>query len=265
MPPLTEIDLKTTNNRGALTAIQITDTHLFADITSTLHGHCTHQSLSDVVTYLTNSKMEKPDLVFLTGDVSQDESVESYELAISHLEKLDLPIYWIHGNHDDLEKMKPVFDASKKTVQLKKLATQFWDFISLNTCRRGTDKGYVEDSEIKLFLDKLEKSRKDKKRVAILMHHHPFPVKTPLIDDCILQSSDEFLSALHEYTEIVLIMCGHVHGDYKIHLKQQVLETCPATCFQWIKGTGKIETENKFGFKIFKFSADSYSSETVFI
>lgn len=247
--------------------IQISDTHLFSDPLGKLHGYCSHQLLSDTVTHLisTYHPANRPDFYLLTGDISQDESIESYKLALTQLERLDAPIYWIHGNHDDKNRIKSTFNLSKNLIQLKKLVTPAWDFIAIDTCQAGTDTGHIGKEEMRLFLSAVDKSKQSHKNIAVVMHHHAYPVGTPLIDECILRNSDDFIHAVKSIDEIKLIICGHVHGDYRIPIGDKFIETCPASCFQWKKGTQGIDTENKRGFKFFEFDTNTYKSRTIFI
>jgi len=247
--------------------IQITDTHLFSDPLGKLHGYCSHQLLSDIITHLTSiyHRDGKPDFYFLTGDISQDESIESYKLALNQLERLDAPVYWIQGNHDDRNRIKSIFNSSNNLTQLKKLVTPAWDYIAIDTCQPSKDEGYISKEEMQFFLSAVEKSKQSHKNIAIVMHHHACPVGTPLIDECILRDSYDFIRTIKSIDEIKLVICGHVHGDYRIPIGKKFIETCPATCFQWKKGTQNIETENKRGFKVFEFNSNTYESTTMLI
>ncbi|MCC7005697.1 MAG: metallophosphoesterase [Ottowia sp.] len=252
------------NNKNHLKIIQITDMHLFADKAQKLHGYCTYRTLSDTVDYIIASE-QNPDFVLVTGDISQDETTASYQLAREQFERLNIPIYWIHGNHDDETKVQAVFNATTHLKQLSKLTTPFWDFVGINTCRRGTDSGYIENSEMAIFYKKLAESKINDKKIVVVMHHHPYPVTTPLVDACMLQESEYFLGQLKENKQVKLILCGHVHGEYQITHDEHVLEACPATCFQWEKGTEKVTTEDKRGFKVIDFYVDAYESTVSFI
>lgn len=246
------------------TVIQITDTHLFSDKSTELLGYCTHKYLTDTIDHVLKSRT-KPNIVLITGDISQDETAQSYKLALEQFERLDCLVYWIHGNHDNEIELKPIFNNSPKLKKLDKLSVPFWDFISINTCRYGTEKGYIEDDEYERFLLKIEETKKKNKKIAVVMHHHPIPVDTPLLDECMLENHDKFLRVAKQNKEIKLIICGHVHGNYRIVHDELVMESCPATCFQWKKGASEDETENRRGYKIFNFNADAYTSSTIFI
>jgi len=239
--------------------------HFLSNKSDKLQGYCTYDAFSEVLAKLLEIGLGSSDLVFVTGDISQDESLESYRLALSQFEKIGADIYWIPGNHDDEYKLNLIFSASKNMRRLRTLSTDHWDFISINTCRVGTDEGHIEQHEMASFKRELAKSQNDKKNIVVVMHHHPVPVATPLMDECMLKNNQDFLNVLAGNSEIKLIICGHVHGDYKILLNDKFLETCPATCFQWEKGTSIVKPENSRGFKIFNFSENSYTSSTLFV
>lgn len=59
-----------------LIIIQITDTHLFLDMSTTLHGYHTHKLLFEIVEYLIASCFEQLQIIFITGDISEDQSLE---------------------------------------------------------------------------------------------------------------------------------------------------------------------------------------------
>lgn len=247
------------------TVIQLSDPHLFSYEAAQLQGYTTHHHLVETINHVLRNPDVKPDMVFVTGDISQDETAESYRLALAQLERLPCPVYWIHGNHDNEAELQPIFKNSDRLQQLTQLCTPHWDFISINTCRHGADEGYIEKDEYERFLFKLESAEASNKKIAVVMHHHPAPVNTPLLDACMLRYHEKFLALVKEHRAIKLIMCGHVHGDYKINRDGFVIETCPATCFQWQKGTSSVITEDIRGYKVFDFNSTSYVSSTVFI
>src|SRR3989338_1097419 len=110
--------------------------------------------------------------------------------------------------------------------------------------------------EIMMILKLLNLCLKNKK-IVLVMHHHPFPTKTPLIDQYILKNTNELLETICNHN-ITLIVCGHVHNDYKIKYNGITLETSPATCLQFKKGASEIEIEKKFGCKVYFFENENY-------
>jgi len=238
--------------------IQITDCHLFKTNPFLFSVNCNENFIS-VINKIKNNDLKDADAIFLTGDLSQDESKESYELIVKQLANINLPIYWIPGNHDDIDVMESVFDTSPffKGSHFKTLQ---WNFIFLNTKKIGTDKGYISENELTFLQSRLDQIDNNKP-TAIIMHHHPVPVGTPLIDEYVLVNNSLFMMEIKG--KVDLVICGHVHGDYSIKCENITIETAPATCLQWTKGTNKLNIENKIGYKIYYFKEKSYVAKSV--
>ncbi|WP_232556802.1 metallophosphoesterase [Ralstonia solanacearum] len=259
-----EMDMNEAGVNRNIVVAQITDLHLLADRESELMGYCTYSMLSDTVDAILEHDT-RPDVCLLTGDISQDESVESYELARFELERLGIPVFWIPGNHDERGGAETVFGASENIRRLTKLVTADWDFIYLDTCRQGAGEGYLNDRDFERFVSEVEASTGGGKNIAVVMHHHPVPTQTPLLDGYMLLDNERLLKTLDDHRQVKLVICGHVHGDYRIRYGNQMIEMCPATCFQWEKGTSTMTTENWRGFRVFEFSPSGYRSALILV
>ena len=115
---------------------QITDTHLFADFQQDLLGMPTTDSLQALLKHLAGLSPQ-PDLLLLTGDLSQDGTPGSYDRLQTLLAPLGIPVYWLPGNHDaDLEEMArslthPLFFLDRS------FAAGGWRFVLLDSQEAG--------------------------------------------------------------------------------------------------------------------------------
>ena len=248
-------------SKNFIKIIQITDTHLFKNKTFSLNSVNTNSSFELIINKAKLDLIDS-DAIFLTGDLSQDESKESYELISESLSKLNKKIFWIPGNHDSLINMRSVFNTKQNFYKEPVLLTPLWDFIFLNTKKNNQEYGYLPCEELLIIKNELSKNRKNP--IAIVMHHHPVEVQTPLIDDYILQNREEFFKIVLG-SNVNLIICGHVHNDYSFKYKNICIEAAPATCFQFKKNSSQFITENKIGYKIFHFTSTSYVAQTKFL
>lgn len=240
--------------------IQISDMHLFADDEADIFGVKTNMKFKEVIERIFAEDMHDADMIFITGDMSQDETRESYHKIVQLLLGCHLPIYWIPGNHDDLIKAEAVFLGVSNFHNQTKLSLPHWHFIFLNTTIAGRDDGELSVSE----LDMLEKeilASPANKQIAIIMHHHPTPVNTPLVDNYILKNTEDFWGIVNE-TGVELVICGHVHGDYQIKHNNVMIETSPATCLQWEKGATDLKKDLRIGYKLYHFEQGSYKAIT---
>lgn len=243
---------------GTMKVIQISDTHLFADDKSEIFGVKSNIKFKEVINRVISEDSNDADMILLTGDISQDETIQSYKKVAHSLENLNLPICWIPGNHDNLAQAESVFMNTKNFTRHLTLSLPFWHLIFLNTKMDGRDDGQLSYSELEMLKHEIKASPVDKK-IAIVMHHHPAPVGTPLIDHYILQNAKEFWDIVSE-TKVELIICGHVHGDYQYKYNNVIIESSPATCLQWEKGTKDLKTDMKIGYKIYYFEQNGYKA-----
>ena len=238
--------------------IQITDCHLFKD-TSLMLEVDTDKTFKEVIQRVSQKDLDDADAIFLTGDLSQDESPGSYEKIVNALESFSLPIYWIPGNHDCVKTVEKSFSKGVLFNRVNYFNTDYWTYIFLDTKIEGYEHGYLSEGELENLRSSLQQS--SGRSIAIIMHHHPAKMGTPMIDSCMLTNPADFWSIVSDYN-VKLIMCGHVHGDYSIKYNEQItIEASPSTCIQWAKGAIEPTFENKIGYKIYQFENNNYVSQ----
>ena len=245
---------------GVVKVIQVSDTHLFANDELEIFGAKSNIKFKEVIERIRDEDSHDADMIFLTGDISQDETVESYRKIVHDLSNLNLPVYWIPGNHDNLARLESVFLNAKYFRRKLNLSLPRWHLIFLNTKIDGRDDGQLSLSELKMLKESIAVAKTDQK-IAIIMHHHPAPVGTPLIDNYILKNTKDFWDII-SITKVELIICGHVHGDYCFKHNNVMIESSPATCLQWEKGTKDLKINMKIGYKVYYFEQDGYRAIT---
>lgn len=241
--------------------IQITDTHLFADDTALMFGVPCNVTFNQTIKHIVENDFKNTDYIFLTGDISQDKSEKSYRIIAESLSALNIPVYWIPGNHDDSALAETVFSQYSNFKRQTHLSTTHWHFIFLDSTVENSNSGFLSQTELNLLKYELNRAPNDKK-ISIVMHHHPIPTQTPLIDKYILEDRADFFNIISGYF-VSLIICGHVHGDYKINSDNITLEASPSTCMQWKKGAVDLQTNDHIGYKIYQFEKTGYQANAV--
>ncbi len=242
--------------------IQLTYFHLFSDPEKTMHGYCTYECLRTVINAILRNVNLKADAIFITGDISEDRTVESYALALSQVERLNLPIYFLAGNHDKKDCMESIFSRSLLAVETNAFSCGDWVFIKVDTVQQGKDSGFLSSDEKRAIADKIATAKS--KKIGLFMHHHPISVGIPLVDSCMLLNGESVLDLLESRSEIKSLVCGHAHTLFTTKHNKCIIDVCPATCFQWKSGTYTVQTDNRRGYKVLDFSND-YRSETFFV
>src|SRR5262249_50385699 len=128
--------------------LQLTDCHLFKDDSGRLLGVDTFASLRDVIGFAMEMK-GPPDVVLLTGDLSQDETPESYERLLDLVSRIPAPKYYLPGNHDKPALMAEVFAGRQGVIQPECcLVRGRWQLILLNSTIPDQVGGHLRSDEL---------------------------------------------------------------------------------------------------------------------
>jgi len=189
---------------------QITDTHLFASGEGNLLGLKTEKSLAAIIEEVHNLTPQ-PDRILLTGDISQDETLESYERLYKQLKTLNIPSYWIPGNHDQLHLMEKAL-TNPPFYGDKSFHCQGWQFILLNSAVSGRVYGYLTEETLSWLDSELEKAKNYP--TVVTLHHPPFLIDCDWIDKSCLQNPEALFQVLDQYSQVRLVLFGHIHQDW---------------------------------------------------
>jgi 3',5'-cyclic-AMP phosphodiesterase len=214
---------------AGLQVVQLSDTHLYADLNSKLVGVTTSLSLRSVLSAI-GARNPRPDLLLLTGDLSQDESLESYQYLQTWLIKLGIPNYWLPGNHDNLSHLQQAL-TTDLCSQRQSFYKGGWKFLLLNSQLVGKVHGELS-SQTLIWLE-LELQADPDTPTLIAFHHPPFPVGSPWIDSISLHHPEAFLTIADRYPQIKLVLSGHVHQPARYDREGVCYLTCPSTCVQF--------------------------------
>lgn len=242
-----------------ITALQLTDSHLFADDNATLLDVPTNKNFYKTLERIKQQKIDF-DFILLTGDLSQDGTATSYQILRDKLASLKKPIYWIPGNHDNVGIAREILSQSPLFHEKNHLQLLDWNFIFLDTTMPQQAEGHLNQEQLTALTEQLATVQG---WTVIVMHHHPLPTGTPLIDRYILQEHERFWQTIVPYSQVRLVICGHVHGGYHWEHDDIAVESAPATCLQFPQGAiTKNTIERKIGYNIYKFDTHTYEVDT---
>lgn len=216
-------------HKNSIQIIQVTDTHLYANENTELLGRNTSKSLLAVVK-LIKLKFPKPDLILLTGDLSQDGSQESYLRMAKALKNFTCPIYYLPGNHDCVSTMNSVFSHTHvKTT--KKIIIGNWGIQILDSVIDGKVSGLINQEEMTQLKQNVQQWHN--KYFLICLHHHPILIGSTWLDQIGLKNRQEFMQTIQVYLNIRLVVCGHVHQAFEKKQGHVTVLSSPSTCVQF--------------------------------
>jgi 3',5'-cyclic-AMP phosphodiesterase len=234
-----------------LLVAQITDTHLFADDRATLFNCPTNQTFAAVMTAI-GELQPRPDILLLTGDISQDETRESYEYARSLIQPLGIPTYWIPGNHDqNIATIAALNDGCISS--LKAFSQAGWQFILLDSMVLQHPWGELSKSQLELLENHLQSSLP----TLIAVHHHTIDCGLGYMDNIGLRNAEAFFAVIDRYPQVKVVVNGHIHQEFATQrLGVHYLGT-PSTCMQLKPRQAEVEVSDRPpAFRLIRFESD---------
>lgn len=227
-------------NSTSFKILQLTDMHLFGDPNDRLLGVNTEDSFNAVFEH---ARLNHPniDMLCITGDISQDETMPAYERFAQTISSYHCPKYWVPGNHDDIDYINAVFPHFHIQHQ-KHMILGNWQVIMLDTKKINAVEGYIDDSQLSLLEEAL--SGHPENHTLIFMHHHPLAVGSRWLDNLMLKNASEFWDVLGVYNNIKLVICGHVHQEHESRHEGVDFFSSPSTCFQFKRDSQIFAVEN---------------------
>lgn len=187
------------------TIVQLSDLHFGATLVPTLEP---------LVRQLTDMA---PDLVIVSGDLTQRAREEQFVEARAYLARLPLPQLVLPGNHD-----VPLYDVMRRFLSplgrytqyiTNDLAPAFIDdevaVVGINTARSLTFKGGdISASQLEHAVKQLATAPAGAARIVVT--HHPFDIPEGLSGVEVVGGAERALEAF-ERCQVDLFLSGHIH------------------------------------------------------
>ena len=169
-------------------------------------------------------EQQQPELVVLSGDVTQRARPEQFRAAKAALDRLGRPVLVIPGNHDI-----PLYDVFTRLVRpYARFRAAFGDVlepvhasdeflvITVKTTRRWRHtNGVVSDAQIERVAERLQRATQQQLRIVVV--HQPVAVQREADAHDRLRNCDR---ALQRWAQAGcdLVLGGHIHLPYVIEL-----------------------------------------------
>lgn len=205
-----------------LKIVQLSDCHLPADPSTPYRDQNADENLDRV---WRKAVAWGPDIVLLTGDLSEDASEASYE-RLGELFQADVPILALPGNHDEPERMRKRFPDGPWGGPLA-LAQGGWCIVLTDSTRPGRVEGHFSDEALEQFSGVLSKCAGN--HLLVALHHQPIPVDAPWIDKYPLAEPAAFLEVIDSEPRVRCVVWGHIHHHFAADRNGVLMLGAPST------------------------------------
>ncbi|WP_448722810.1 3',5'-cyclic-AMP phosphodiesterase [Pseudomonas farris] len=220
--------------------VQLSDSHLFAEADGTLLGMNTRDSLQKVIELV---KLQQPqiDLIIASGDLSQDGTLESYQLFRDLTRQIDAPARWIPGNHDEPQIMA---EAAVQSALLESVVDiGNWRVTLLDSAVPGSVPGYLQDEQLQLLARSL--SEAPQRHHLVCFHHHPVSIGCAWMEPIGLRNPEALFAVLDRFPQVRAVLWGHVHQEIDQMRNDVRLIASPSTCIQFEPGSDDFKVSEQ--------------------
>jgi Icc protein len=216
-----------------LRVLHLSDTHLMGNPAMELLGVKTCESFEVILAMLEDEiRQAHVDFIIHSGDMSQDDTLESYIYFSEKVKRLGVPIYYVPGNHDNPAVMKQLFPVNNIHEE-KHIIHPNWQVVMLNSQKRHAVEGYLDHVQLG-FLDESLGKYPDMHAI-IVFHHQPLPVGAQWLDNLGLTNASELWGVLQKHSNVNTVLFGHVHQEFTGKVHGIRCMSVPSTCIQFMR------------------------------
>jgi Icc protein len=217
-----------------LKIVQVSDCHLPSVRGQLYRGLDADRSLARLLPLMRDWQ---PDVILLTGDVSEDGGAASYGRISASLCSVGAEVLALPGNHDDPAVMQRYFRDGPWRGPLFR-SFRGWQLVLLDSTERDLIGGALSADT----LSKLEAGlqRSEAPNVLLALHHQPVQVGSPWIDRYALDGPEPLLEIIDRHPAIRGVTWGHVHQDFSSERNGKLLFGSPSTVANSIPGRQKF-------------------------
>ena len=175
----------------------------------------------------------RPDLVLATGDLVNDGAPEQYDHLLSLLDRIDIPLIPLMGNHDDAGEFRRRFadrlpdDPDGASIDFT-VDEHPLRIIALDTTIAGSHHGELSTAQLAWLDDRL--AEQPDRPTIVAQHHPPFRSGIRWMDaDAGFTSIDEQRAVLERHRHVEAVVAGHLHRSIVRRIAGTVAISCPST------------------------------------
>jgi 3',5'-cyclic-AMP phosphodiesterase len=190
-------------------------------------------NLSAAIDYL-NSLKPRPDLVVATGDLTDNGTTEEYRLLRNIFEALEIPLYVIPGNHDEVEALVVGLDHHRYLPReggaLQYVVEGTPRIVAVDTTKPGYHEGLLGSERLSWLDETL--SAEPAMPTMVMMHHPPFDSGIWWMDRSRLRDADRFEEVVRRHPQVRRVIAGHIHRAIQVSWGETLLTVAPSTAHQ---------------------------------
>lgn len=152
----------------------------------------------------------QPDMILLTGDLTENGYYKEFEQATRYLKALDAPLFAVPGNHDARNLGYQTFEDLIGEKSWKLTMDDNFTVIGIDSSTPDDDKGHVGRPQHMWLEHQLDECVVNENFSIVALHHHVVPIPQTGRERNVLSDAGDILDTLTTH-EVDLVLSGHKH------------------------------------------------------
>lgn len=217
-------------NLNDLHLLQFTDPHLTGDPAGLHRGIATLPALREALAHARANGPWPVNGILATGDLVHHDTA-GYAHFREVFQDLDIPVYCLPGNHDEVEVMarelrQPPFVAGGAAD------LGDWRIVLMDSTVPGAAHGHLGEGQLAALHSAL--STADGRHVLVCLHHHPIAMGSAWLDELMVDNAERFFRVLDGHSHVRAVCFGHVHQGFEGERRGVRLLGTPSTGAQFL-------------------------------
>lgn len=176
-----------------------------------------------------------PDMIILTGDITNNGYYKQYERATKYLEMFESPLFAIPGNHDVRNLGYQSFEELVGERSWKLTMDDNFTVIGLDSASPDENKGHVGTPQHMWLEHQLDECVINNNFSIVALHHHVIPIPQTGRERNVLSDAGDILKTLTTH-EVDLVLCGHKHVPNIWKINNTLIVNAGSLCSHKLRG-----------------------------
>jgi len=177
----------------------------------------------------------QPDMIILTGDITNNGYYTEFQLATKYLSMFEAPLFAVPGNHDARNLGYQTFEELIGERSWKLTMGDDFTVIGLDSSTPDENRGYIGRPQHMWLEHQLDECVINENFIMVVLHHHVVSIPQTGRERNVLSDAGDILKTLTTH-EVDLVLSGHKHVPNIWKINDTVVVNAGSLCSTKLRG-----------------------------
>lgn len=179
-----------------------------------------------------------PDMIILTGDITESGYYVEFQQATKYLEMFEAPLFAVPGNHDARNLGYQTFEELIGEKSWKLTMDGNFTVMGIDSSSPDEDKGHVGTPQHMWLEHQLDECAINDHFSIVALHHHVVSIPQTGRERNVLSDAGDILKTLTTH-EVDLVLSGHKHVPNIWKVNDTIIVNAGSLCSNKLRGKNK--------------------------